>query len=172
MRRRPNAHVLIVGGDGVSYGARPPPAPGGAAQQGWKKIFLDEVAGALDLERLHFLGTVAYADFLRILQISSTHVYLTYPFVLSWSLLEAMSAGCAIVASDTVPVREAITHGETGVLVDFFDVGALADAVIAMLDDAGARRRLGAAARQCAIDRYDLRRVCLPAQLEWVGSLR
>jgi glycosyltransferase involved in cell wall biosynthesis len=100
------------------------------------------------------------------------HVYLTYPFVLSWSLLEAMSAGAAIVASDTAPVREVITHNENGRLVDFFSVGALADEVCALLDDTAARQKLGAAARMLAEERYDLKTVCLPAQQAWVQGLR
>jgi glycosyltransferase involved in cell wall biosynthesis len=93
---------------------------------------------------VHFVGKVPYADFLRVLQVSTVHVYLTYPFVLSWSLLEAMSAGCAIVASDTAPVSEAIRHGETGQLVDFFDPAALARQVIALCDDPTEQAKLGA----------------------------
>jgi glycosyltransferase involved in cell wall biosynthesis len=98
-------------------------------------------------------------------------VYLTYPFVLSWSLLEAMSAGCAIVASDTAPVREAIRHGETGQLVDFFDPAALAQQVIALCDDPAERAKLGAQARAFAVENYDLETQCLPGQIEWVERL-
>ena len=162
---RPNARVLIVGDDDVSYGARPP------AGRKWKDIFLDEVKDRLDMGRVHFLGTVPYAHFIPLLQLSTVHVYLTYPFVLSWSLLEAMSVGCAIVASDTQPLREAIRHNETGRLVNFFDVTALADQVCALLDDPAARTRLGASARAFAKANYDLRSVCLPRQLEWVQKL-
>lgn len=82
-------------------------------------MFLDEVKAELDMDRVHFLGNIPYTDFVQMLQLSTVHVYLTYPFVLSWSLLEAMSVGCAIVASDTTPVREAIEHNKTGLLVDF-----------------------------------------------------
>ena len=105
------------------------------------------------------------------LQLSTVHVYLTYPFVLSWSLLEAMSVGCAIVASNTQPLHEAIHHDETGRLVDFFDVAALTTEVCTLLDDPAARERLGAAAREFAKTTYDLKTVCLPQQLEWVESL-
>ena len=105
------------------------------------------------------------------LQISTVHVYLTYPFVLSWSLLEAMSIGCAIVASDTQPLREAIRHDDTGRLVNFFDGAGLADEVCALLDDPAERARLGANARAFARANYDLITVCLPKQLEWVKSL-
>jgi glycosyltransferase involved in cell wall biosynthesis len=105
------------------------------------------------------------------MQISSAHVYLTYPFVLSWSLLEAMSAGCAIVASDTQPLHEAIQHGETGLLVDFFDHEALAETVSSLLDNSELREELGRNAREFAVNSYDLETVCLPKQLAWVNAL-
>jgi len=162
---RPNAHVLIVGGDQVSYGAK---APGGRT---YKDIYLGEVAARIDLSRVHFLGHVPYKEFIRLLQLSTVHVYLTYPFVLSWSLLEAMSAGCAIVASNTGPLREAITDGETGRLVNFFDHEALAREIAALLDNPHERSRLGANAREFARANYDLKRVCLPRQMEWVHAL-
>jgi glycosyltransferase involved in cell wall biosynthesis len=160
--------VLIVGGDGVSYGSRPPPG------QRWKDIFIEEVRPAIadaDWSRVHFLGNLPYGDFVSLLQVSSVHVYLTYPFVLSWSLLEAMSAGCAIVASDTPPLHEAIRHDETGRLVGFFDIDGLAGEVCALLGDADLRARLGARARAFARARYDLASVCLPRQLAWVEGL-
>jgi glycosyltransferase involved in cell wall biosynthesis len=109
--------------------------------------------------------------FVPMLQVSSVHVYLTYPFVLSWSLLEAMSVGCAIVGSDTAPVREVITDGVTGRLVSFFDPQALAQAVCGLLDSPEERARLGAAARERAVAGYDLHTVCLPRQIAWVESL-
>lgn len=168
LRRRPRARVLIVGGDAVSYGAR---APDG---QSWKTIFADEVrpqCSEADWSRIHFLGHLPYPQFLAVLQVSRVHVYLTYPFVLSWSLLEAMSLGCAIVASDTPPLREAIFQDETGRLVDFFDHRALADAVSALLEDPAAGARLGRAARDFARSHYDLKRFCLPRQLRWVEGL-
>jgi glycosyltransferase involved in cell wall biosynthesis len=174
LKARPNARVLIVGGEGVSYGAPPPgPVDGkGAAPKGWKPIFLNEVKDRIDLERVHFLGNIAYSQFVSLLQISTVHTYLTYPFVLSWSLLEAMSAGCAIVASDTAPVQEAIQDNETGWLVDFLDASALAEKVIALCQDPQRRQALGQAARRFAIDHYDLQTRCLPEQMRWVSSLR
>jgi len=172
LKRRPNARVLIVGGNEVSYGARPDPQRYG--NRPWRQIFIDEVRPRIpdaDWARVHFLGNVPYQHFIPLLQLSTVHVYLTYPFVLSWSLLEAMSAGCAIVASDTAPLREAITHDETGRLVHFFDVAGLASEICALLDDPAARQRLGANARAFAQAHYDLKRVCLPRQLEWVAKL-
>lgn len=167
LRLRPKARVLIVGGDGVSYGAAPP------AGRSWKEIFVAELGeriGAADWGRVHFLGNIPYQHFIPLLQISTVHVYLTYPFVLSWSLLEAMSAGCAIVAGDTQPLREAIVDEQTGVLVDFFDVTGLTEAVCGLLSDPAKRARLGAAARDFARQHYDLKRVCLPRQIDWVRA--
>ena len=165
LAERPQAQVVIVGGDEVSYGAKPPKG------QTWKQIFIDEVRGRIsdaDWARVHFAGRIPYTDFVPLLQVSRVHVYLTYPFVLSWSLFEAMSAGAAIVASDTGPVREAIVDGQTGMLVDFFDHAALVERVCALMEDAGLRDRLGQAARAHVQGRYDLRRICLPQQLEWI----
>jgi glycosyltransferase involved in cell wall biosynthesis len=103
--------------------------------------------------------------------LSTVHVYLTYPFVLSWSLLEAMSAGCAIVASDTAPVREVIKHNETGLLVDFFDEKALAERIIHLLNSSQERVQLGNAARDFVLKNYDLKSQCLPRQKLCVENL-
>ena len=165
LKERPNARVLILGGNEVSYGAPPP------AGQTWRDIFLHEVKDRVDLSRIHFLGKVDYAVYQACMQLSSVHVYLTYPFVLSWSLLEAMSMGCAIVASNTAPVQEVIKSGKTGRLVDFFDAGALAKEVIDLLGNPAARKKLGTAARKYAVENYDLQSVCLPQQLAWVEGL-
>ena len=168
LKHRPRARVLIVGGDEVSYGAQPPK---GAT---WKSIFASEVRPQIsdaDWSRVHFLGTIPYNQFITMLQLSTLHVYLTYPFVLSWSLLEAMSVGCAIVASDTQPLHEAIQHDQTGRLVNFFDVSKLTNEVCALLDDPKSRARLGKNAREFAQANYDLKTVCLPRQLQWVQGL-
>ena len=165
LRARPNARVLIVGGDQVSYGA---PSKDGVS---WKEKYLAEVAGQIDRSRVHFVGKIPYRQYIALLQLSTVHIYLTYPFVLSWSLLEAMSCACAIVGSDTVPLHEAIRHGETGRLVDFFDTGRLAEEVIGLLANPAERERLGRAARAYAQAHYDLKQVSLPRQLQWVKDL-
>lgn len=168
LKRRKNAHVVLIGGDEVSYGAE---APKG---QTWKQTFIDEVRGRIPTpswKRVHFLGWVPYEKYLAIIQVSRVHVYLTYPFVLSWSLLESMSAGGAILASGTEPVREVLTEDETGWMVDFFDREALVDRLDALLDDEAARERMGANARAFVRENYDLRRICLPQHLDWVARL-
>lgn len=168
LRERPNAQILVTGGDGTSYGAKPPQG------KTWKQIFIDEVRDQIpddDWARVHFLGRIPYDRFLDMLRLSRLHIYLTYPFVLSWSLLEAMAMQCAIVASDTAPLREAISHDETGRLVDFFDGEKLVDEACALLDDADARARLGAAARDHVVQTYDLQSICLPRQIAWVDAL-
>jgi len=169
LKRRPNARILIVGSDDVSYGARPD------NNQKWKEIFASEVRpqiSDLDWTRVHFLGNLPYEHFIPLLQLSTVHIYLTYPFVLSWSLLEAMSVGCAIVASNTQPLTEAISHGATGRLVDFFDSTGLANEVCDLLDDPVSRQELGVNARAFAKANYDLKTVCLPRQLLWVEALQ
>ena len=163
-RRRPNARIVIVGGDEVSYSPRLPPG------QTYRQRLLRAIEGKADLSRVHFTGRIPYADYLALLRRSSVHVYLTYPFVLSWSLLEAMSAGCLVVGSRTPPVEEVIRDGENGLLTDFFSTEQLA----ARIDQALSMdsRPLREAARKTAVERFDLKRVCLPAQLELVARLQ
>ena len=162
LRRRPHAVALIVGSDRVSYGAAAP------AGKTWKQIFFDEVKDRLDTSRVFFLGQLAYANYLKVLQVSACHVYLTYPFVLGWSCIEAMSAGCIVVGSATAPVKEVIEHQENGLLVDFFNVSTLADAVVDCLARPRHYAPLRAAARQTAVERYDLATVCLPQQVKLI----
>ncbi len=172
LKCRPKANVLIVGGDDVSYGAAPDKDIYGT--NSWKDIFAREVHQHIsekDWNRIHFLGRIPYEQFIPVLQLSSVHVYLTYPFVLSWSLLEAMSAGCAIVASDTKPLHEAIKDGETGLLTDFFDATELASRVCNVLDNPILRESLGKNAREFAKANYDLETQCLPQQIKWVEEL-
>lgn len=165
LRRRPNAVALIVGGDGVSYGAA---APEGKT---WKQVFLDEVKDRLDASRVLFLGRLPYADYLRVLQVSACHVYLTYPFVLGWSCIEALAAGCLVVGSSTPPVEEAIAHGWNGLLADFFDTEALAAVASDCLADPARHAGLRARARAAAVQRYDLASICLPQQVRLVERL-
>lgn len=168
LKQRPNARVLIVGGDEVSYGSQPPKGTT------WKQIYIDEVRGRISTpnwERVHFLGKVPYDKFLSMLQISRAHVYLTYPFVLSWSLLEAMAIGAPIIASDTPPVAEVIKHGETGRLFPFFEGERMVEEICTVLEDAEMRASLAAASRAFATENYDLQSRCLPRQLAWIDAL-
>lgn len=157
LKRRPKAHVVLVGGDEASYGGLPGDA------RNWREKLLAEVR--IDPRRVHFLGRIPYDYYLQVLQVSRVHTYLTYPFVLSWSMLESMSMGCCLVASATPPVQEVLRDGETGVLVDYFDGAALVARICGLLDDAGERARLGAAARDFVLRNYDLDTVCLPQQI-------
>src|SRR5436853_6372764 len=117
---------------------------------------LNELEGWLDLRRIHFLGHLPYQQYLTVLQISTVHVYLTYRFVLSWSLLEAMSAGCLVVGSRTSPVQEVMRNGENGLLVDFFSASAIAERVDYALEHQAELQPLRNAARQTVVQRYDL----------------
>lgn len=161
---RPQAQVVIVGGDEVSYGATPPGA------KGWKELILNEVRDKIDLGRVHFMGKVPYPQFVATMQVSRVHAYLTYPFVLSWSMIEAMAAGCLIVGSKTAPVQEVLRHGENGLLVDFFDVSGWSDTLTQALADPAAHDGMRAAARRTALANYDLRSVCLPRMVDFVES--
>ncbi len=159
--RNPDAQIVIVGEEkGVSYGSVCPEGE-------WKDVFLKEIEGSYDSSRLHFAGSLGYADFLTLLKLSQAHVYLTYPFVLSWSLLEAMSTACPIVGSATAPVMEVIQDGHNGLLVDFFSPREIAEAVDQLLSDRKLAKTLGEQARKDALARYSLER-CLPRQLELI----
>jgi glycosyltransferase involved in cell wall biosynthesis len=165
LRRRPAAQCLILGGDGVSYGRASP--DGGT----WRARMLAELDGRIDLGRVHFLGALPYAQYLAVLQLARVHVYLTYPFVLSWSLLEALAAGCLVVGSRTAPVEEVMTDHENGWLVDFFDAEALAARVVEGLSAQAETVELRRNARLTVQSRYDLRTICLPAQMKLLQNL-
>jgi glycosyltransferase involved in cell wall biosynthesis len=159
LRERPRAHVIIVGGDSVSYGNVSP-------QGSFRKQMLSELEGQLDLSRIHFLGRIPYEQYLQVLQLSTVHVYLTYPFVLSWSMLEAMASGCLVVGSKTAPVQEVIQDGHNGLLVDFFAIDEIIEAIHHVCDHFDQLAKLRLAARQTIIDHFDLHHICLPKQLK------
>jgi len=161
MARRKQCHVVVVGTDRIAY------APTQDSGKGLKDIMLEKYP--FDMERIHFTGPLPYAEYKKVLLASTVHVYLTRPFVLSWSMLEAMSCECALVASDTAPVREVIRNDENGLLVDFFNTEQLSDKVAEALDDAGLRRRIGANARATILSRYDMQKT-LPRHLHVLES--
>ncbi|MEM1237619.1 MAG: glycosyltransferase [Pseudomonadota bacterium] len=165
LKARPKARALIVGGNDVSYGKRSP------SDGGFRAEMEAEVGHLVDWDRVHFLGRVPYDTFKSIIQIGRCHIYLTMPFVLSWSLLEAMSMEATIVASDVAPVREVMTKGESGLLVDFFDPDALADRVVEVLAKPKSYAALGKAARAHVVAHHDFKTVCLPRHLTEMNAL-
>ena len=156
LRRRKNAQVVIVGQDGVSYGAPPPP------RSSFRAMMLQELGNKLDLERVHFMGLVDYHAYLNLLQISSVHVYLTYPFVLSWSFVEAMACGCLILGSSTPPVLEVLRDGVNGLTVDFFSHRQLANRIEGALEQRRELENLRQGARATAVEQFDLNSLLLP----------
>ena len=157
-KRRPRAEIVVVGEDRVAYGRKLPKG------QSFRKVMLRELD--FDRDRLHFTGLLSRSHYREVLLASSVHVYLTVPFVLSWSMIEAMSAGCLVVASDTDPVREVVRDGENGLLADFFDTGALADRICETLDRPDAFAGLREEARRTAVERYSASKLIpLRAQL-------
>jgi glycosyltransferase involved in cell wall biosynthesis len=164
-RDHPKLFTVIVGGDGVSYGRRPP--NGG----NWREAMLAEVGDRLDLDRIWFAGKLPYADYQRVLQLSTVHTYLTFPFVLSWSFIEAMACGCTIVGSRTGPVEEVLEDGVNGRLVPFFDREALRGTIGELLADEAQRQRLGLAARAHARRHYDVNDVTLPHYAEAIRAV-
>lgn len=165
LEARPNARVLVIGGNETSYGAKNK-SPGGLRGE-----MEAEVGNRVDWNRVHFLGQVPYEDYQKIIQISRCHIYLTMPFVLSWSLLEAMSMQATIVAADVPPVREAMTHGETGMLVDFHDPAALARQVVEVCARPDDFAHLGVAARKHVVQEYDFLTKCLPEHVAQMNAL-
>jgi len=168
LKARPKARVVIVGGDEISYGGAPNPKDG----KTWREIYFREVRDQLDLSRVHFVGKIPYTTFIQLMQVSAVHPYLTYPFVLSWSMLEAMSCGALIIGSRTKPVEEVITDGQNGKLVDFFDVEGWSEAVIDALARPKVYRAMRARARTTVVERYDLASICLPQQVKLVESMQ
>ena len=162
LRERPNLHIVAIGADEVSYGKK---AEGGKS---YRQIWLEKVD--LPKDRIHWLGTVPYVTLLQAFQVSAAHLYLTYPFVLSWSLLEAMACGAPIVASDTKPVREVMRDGVNGLLADFFSPEEVASKIGQLLDDPSRNRALRAKARETVAERFDLKKL-LPLQMQLVREV-
>ena len=165
LKERPNARILIVGGMEVSYGGKTK-TPGGLRAE-----MENELKGQIDWDRVHFLGQVPFAEYQKLVQVGRCHLYLSMPFVLSWSLLESMSMGATIIGSDVESVREAVTHGETGLLVDFFDPDALAAQVIEVLESPKDFAHLGKAARAHVVENYDFLTRCLPEHIRQINAL-
>lgn len=170
--KRPNCHVVIVGSERVCYGKALPDG------KSYKQYMLEKVP--LDLSRVHFVGSLPYGLYLKVIQASSVHVYLTRPFVLSWSMIESMSTGCLVIGSDTPPVSEVIRDGENGLLVDFFSPKQIADRIVEVLDHPTRMAEIRQKARQTALEKYshdvllpqhikliqDVANGCLPPQLD------
>lgn len=164
-KARPNAWVLIVGGDESSY------VKGHSSGRSWREVLLDEVGSELDLSRILFLGKLPYAQLMHLFAITSLHIYMTIPFVLSWSMLEAMACGAPVLASSTEPVMEVIRDGDNGFLFDYFSQDELVEKACHILADASLRQAVGERARASIIENYDLRTQCLPQHLALIDSL-
>ena len=158
-KKRPQCHFVIVGKNRVAYGKSLPDG------KTYKEAMLEKFT--LDLDRVHFTDLIPYNEYLQVLQASSVHIYLTRPFVLSWSMLEALSTGCLIVASNTAPVKEVIEDGVNGLLVDFFNPQQISDRVEEALDHPEKMANIRKRARETIVDRYDLTKL-LPQHLEWM----
>jgi len=160
--RRPNCHVVIVGSERVCYGKS---LPNG---QSYKDYMLKKVP--LDLSRVHFVGPLPYGLYLKVIQASTAHIYLTRPFVLSWSMIESMSTGCLIIGSNTAPVTEVIRDGENGLLVDFFSPKQIADRVNEVMEHPTRMAEIRAKARQTALERYSLADI-IPRQIQLIKDI-
>jgi glycosyltransferase involved in cell wall biosynthesis len=164
-KERPNAVTLIVGGDEVSYGSMPKDG------KNWREVMMKEVGDKLDMSRIAFLGRIPYPEYRKLLQVSRAHAYLTYPFVLSWSMLESLAAECLVIGSSTPPVKEVLTHGKNGLLVDFFDVAGWVKTITEALADPAKFAPLRISARKRVLETYDLKTVCLPRQLRLIEAV-
>jgi glycosyltransferase involved in cell wall biosynthesis len=162
LKERPASHIVIVGDDRVAYGRQLPKG------KTYKSIMLEKFP--LDPNRVHFTGLIPYREYRQVLRASTVHVYLTRPFVLSWSILEAMSSGCVVVASNTAPVREIIEHEQNGFLVDFFSAEKIAREICTVIDRRKELGRLRDNARATVLHRYSLREL-LPERVKWIGRM-
>ncbi|HIK36798.1 MAG: glycosyltransferase family 4 protein [Geminocystis sp.] len=160
-KRRPHTHFVVVGENRVAYGKQPPEG------QTYLDIMLKKVP--LDLSRVHFTGRLSYDEYLKVIQNSSAHIYLTRPFVLSWSMMEAMATGCVIIGSDTPPVREVIVDNYNGLLVPFFEPNKIADKVEYALDNPDLMVKIKERARETIVRNYNLKEL-LPQHLHWLET--
>jgi glycosyltransferase involved in cell wall biosynthesis len=160
-KRRPSAHFVIAGEDKIFYGA---PAPEGT----YKEYMLKKLN--LDMNRVHFVGNLPFDQYLSLLQISSAHIYLTYPFVLSWSILEAMSCGCPVIGSDTPPVKEVIKDNYNGFLIDFFEVESLCKKIEYVLENSAKMQEIRTNARKIVLEKYD-KNILLPKHIELIEKI-
>lgn len=165
LAERPNCQVIVVGGDGVSYGKQLP------ADQTYRQRYTAEIADKADLARIHFTGSLPYHDYLKVLQVSRAHIYLTYPFILSWSMLEAMAAGCLVIGSDTASVKEVIRDRENGLLFPFREPATLARLAINALAQPSQYQVLRKAARTTIVTQYDFNTVCYPTFKQLISDL-
>ncbi len=172
LQKRKNLHAVIAGEDRICYGPK-------LRNTTFKELMLEKLNFSEDeLKRLHFTGGLPYIEYRKLLQISSVHCYLTYPFVLSWSMLEAMAVGCLIVASKTQPVEEVMKDGYNGLLVDFYDIKGFTKTIDEILeakaDNGGVHSdknlKLKANARKTIIDNYDLKKL-LPKHIEMIKNM-
>ena len=162
----PQAQIVIIGTDSAGgYGGKL------ESQQTWQHKMLAEVGATIDQSRLHFMGRVPHSDMIAALSLSWAHVYYTYPFVLSWSLVEAMACECLILGSDTGPVRDAVTDGENGVLNNFFDVNALSTAMIGACENPQNYQIYRKRARQTALSLFDKDTVGIPAWMSLIKEI-
>lgn len=161
LKKRPNLHILIAGDDRVCYGPT-------LLNTTYKKLMLSKLD--LDMNRIHFVGSLPFGEYIKLLQVSTAHVYLTYPFVCSWSMLDAMSCGCLLVASNTEPVTEFVTNGENGLLFDFFDVKNQVKTIDYALDNKDKLKKLRCNARKTITDNYALKDL-LPKHIENINRI-
>ena len=161
MKQRPELQVVIAGDNRVCYGRY-------LKNDTWKDKMLRELE--FDETRLHFVGSLPYKDYIKLLQISSAHVYLTYPFVLSWSMMEAMSAGCPIIASNTPPVTEMMQDGYNGILTEFYDIDGIVEKVNNVINNPDDYTLIRKNARETIVQNYDLKHL-LQKQIEFLKQV-
>tara|TARA_Y100001935_G_scaffold121437_2_gene100448 strand:+ start:11791 stop:13029 length:1239 start_codon:yes stop_codon:yes gene_type:complete len=165
-REHPDALVIIVGGESVSYGKKP--------EKGttWRQKFFEEVKDSIDVNRVVYTGYITdHRNLTKLMQMATVQVYLTYPFVLSWSLLESLSCGLLVIGSNTSPVKEVITDGENGIIVDFFDYENISKKVNEVLSNPSSFDTMRKNARKKMIKNYDLKKICLPKTLNLINDI-